>query len=529
MKRYLWMLTLLVTCLILTACGAAPAVDKVTVTNDQFLTADANFAAPEIQAFLEQQNSPLAVYSETEEGVVYTAAEMFWIASQSNDYGLSPRALLTTLALENGLTWNKQGGLLPYLKNMAANLAASANAYEIENARESTLSGAKTITIGNNSNAATYAITQYLAPLASDSDQLNQWLDVWADTFQVFFQEDPKVAKAIAPPSTTAFLALPFDEPANSYFPITSFFDHYTPGSFNETTIRRFDGKSLSSAAFSTCWLGVTCYSGHNGTDISMPIGTPLYAAADGKVIYRYDTDGGLIIEHPNGYRTLYWHMDKILVKVGDIVLQRQLIGYSGNKGMSTGPHLHFGLRITSSSKDVDPYGWWGTSADPWAYPSQWMWQGSMTADHGTGQAQIFYTKYWYHVDRGYGGESFYTQSVNTTSASVNWGIWGVQIPRDGEYTVMAYWPKDSGSTESAHYQIYTADGIKTVVISQAKGGDQFTKLGTFRFKAGQAVVILTDLTNDAVKYKHVYYDAIQFVGQYEPTQFLPIIISGGN
>ena len=199
MKRYLWMLTLLVTCLILTACGAAPAVDKVTVTNDQFLTADANFAAPEIQAFLEQQNSPLAVYSETEEGVVYTAADMFWIASQSNDYGLSPRALLTTLALENGLTWNKQGGLLPYLKNMAANLAASANAYEIENARESTLSGAKTITIGNNSNAATYAITQYLAPLASDSDQLNQWLDVWADTFQVFFQEASQVTQFIYP------------------------------------------------------------------------------------------------------------------------------------------------------------------------------------------------------------------------------------------------------------------------------------------------------------------------------------------
>ncbi|MEI6528371.1 MAG: M23 family metallopeptidase [bacterium] len=91
---------------------------------------------------------------------------------------------------------------------------------------------------------------------------------------------------------------------------------------------------------------------GYNGVDYGMPIGTPLWAAASGKVIIAKNNgkyNGGygnyVAIQHPNGTQTVYGHMSKVVVSVGDVVVQGQLIGYSGNTGKSTGPHLHFEIR----------------------------------------------------------------------------------------------------------------------------------------------------------------------------------------
>lgn len=86
----------------------------------------------------------------------------------------------------------------------------------------------------------------------------------------------------------------------------------------------------------------------HQGTDYACPIGTPVYAMGPGVVRIGHDDEWGygthLLIEHPNGCRSLYGHLSEILVKDGVHVDQGAMIAYSGNTGNSTGPHLHAGV-----------------------------------------------------------------------------------------------------------------------------------------------------------------------------------------
>ena len=85
----------------------------------------------------------------------------------------------------------------------------------------------------------------------------------------------------------------------------------------------------------------------HHGTDFGAKRGTPILAAADGKVIYA-GWKGGygkvIKIQHKDGYVTLYAHQSRLRVKKGTHVKMGQIIGYVGSTGRSTGPHLHFGL-----------------------------------------------------------------------------------------------------------------------------------------------------------------------------------------
>jgi murein DD-endopeptidase MepM/ murein hydrolase activator NlpD len=85
----------------------------------------------------------------------------------------------------------------------------------------------------------------------------------------------------------------------------------------------------------------------HHGTDFGAKRGTPILAAADGKVIFSGWKGGyGKVIklQHKDGYITLYAHQSRLRVKKGTSVKSGQIIGYVGSTGRSTGPHLHFGL-----------------------------------------------------------------------------------------------------------------------------------------------------------------------------------------
>lgn len=90
---------------------------------------------------------------------------------------------------------------------------------------------------------------------------------------------------------------------------------------------------------------------GHNGVDMAGSIGLPIRAAADGVVIVsNFGGWGGgygnyIVVKHSNGTQTLYGHLSRINVSVGQSVDQGQAIGALGNSGKSTGPHLHFEVR----------------------------------------------------------------------------------------------------------------------------------------------------------------------------------------
>ena len=90
----------------------------------------------------------------------------------------------------------------------------------------------------------------------------------------------------------------------------------------------------------------------HTGVDIEGDYSSPIYAAASGSVIYAaYDLSGyglRIIINHGNGYETLYAHASKIFVHTGDKVKQGQTIAMVGSTGRSTGTHLHYEVRTGS-------------------------------------------------------------------------------------------------------------------------------------------------------------------------------------
>jgi murein DD-endopeptidase MepM/ murein hydrolase activator NlpD len=91
--------------------------------------------------------------------------------------------------------------------------------------------------------------------------------------------------------------------------------------------------------------------------DFNAPLGTPIYATADGKVIDAGFNTGGfgnrVVINHGYGYQTLYGHMLRIKARVGQDVKRGELIGYVGNTGKSTGPHCHY--EVHRNGYPVDP------------------------------------------------------------------------------------------------------------------------------------------------------------------------------
>lgn len=97
----------------------------------------------------------------------------------------------------------------------------------------------------------------------------------------------------------------------------------------------------------------------HEGVDLSSSKGDPILAAASGKVEYSgYNSGYGyhIIIDHKNGYRTIYAHSSKLLVKEGELVKKGQKIALVGSTGVSTGPHLHFEIRIGNTPVDPTKY-----------------------------------------------------------------------------------------------------------------------------------------------------------------------------
>jgi murein DD-endopeptidase MepM/ murein hydrolase activator NlpD len=186
-----------------------------------------------------------------------------------------------------------------------------------------------------------------------------------------------------APLTSTGTSGLEFlTRPYVSWHSINSVFDHCNPDYTLDNRVCRFDGTvaqrsngidpSFSSGYAMTPGGGdYLYYDGHNGWDYGLAYENVL-AAADGTVTLA-GTDAvnpcfgqTIIIDHHNGFSTRYAHLSQFYVSAGQSVTRGQIIAQSGNTGCSSGPHLHFGVYISSSWTAIDPWGWQGTGSDPW-------------------------------------------------------------------------------------------------------------------------------------------------------------------
>lgn len=146
---------------------------------------------------------------------------------------------------------------------------------------------------------------------------------IYFEKYRAYYDDEGK-------PLTDGFLRIPTS--SNKQFRISS---HFNPRRLHPITKR---------------------VAPHNGVDFAMPTGTPLVAAGDGEVVIaRFSPTAGnyVAIRHGKQYSTRYLHMHKITVRPGQIVKRGDLIGYSGNTGRSTGPHLHYEFLV--DNKHVDP------------------------------------------------------------------------------------------------------------------------------------------------------------------------------
>jgi len=125
-------------------------------------------------------------------------------------------------------------------------------------------------------------------------------------------------------------------------------------------TISQFFGNTQFADAHQALYSG----HGHDGLDITAHIGTPVHAALSGTIIGTGNTDatpgckGGsfgkwVMIQHDDGLNTMYAHLSQISVNQGQSVATGDVIGYSGETGYATGPHLHFGVYVSAVTQIV--------------------------------------------------------------------------------------------------------------------------------------------------------------------------------
>jgi len=108
----------------------------------------------------------------------------------------------------------------------------------------------------------------------------------------------------------------------------------------------------------------------HTGMDFTAPTGTEIHSTGDGKVVKVVSERRGygkqVVIDHGYGYRTRYAHMSKFNVRVGQKIKRGDVIGYVGNTGTSTGPHLHY--EVEKNGAKINPANFYSNDLSPEEY-----------------------------------------------------------------------------------------------------------------------------------------------------------------
>lgn len=343
-----------------------------------------------VQPFLDRLPSPLKTYRDGDQ----TAAE--WIQAVSSYYGVHPRLLLALLEANEQLlsTPNPPESVLrkPFgaagpdgfgaqIDWAARDIRAGFGPYD--HAPTVHFTDGTTLTLTLSQAPEGVAVQRFLARDRSQSE----WraaVDRFGAAFQRYFNNElPELSKRDAP-SLGGWLQQPW--PAEAQVVHLAYFDHIYPTVDTDQDDNGYVVNYLGR--------GGVQYDGHDGHDFYFPdkaIGTPILAAAGGRAYARTHRGNGVVIVHPNGYETVYWHLDAFAqLFQGKVDTDRwvdvqpgDLLGTSGKSGFASGtPHLHFEVR--HNGRQVDPYGWYGPGSDPCAgytacEPSIWLWSDALT------------------------------------------------------------------------------------------------------------------------------------------------------
>lgn len=527
----------------------------------QRLTYEPEFYVPQVQAFLDTQPGPLKSMALNISGRRHSFAEA--LISQTSYYSANPKVVLALLESQSALLstaepsteqrdWaigfrgeeGKYRGIQAQVRWAVRRLVYARRDYPqavpLTFADKSQLSPPREMTLGE------YVLASILAPTTT-SDQLEMHMQAFLATYIRLFG-DPRPTPEEWPSPAAPFLWKPTERTP----PISSFFDHESPFLTRQpgAPTTTYWGRAETDVAFA--------YDGHDGWDYVL--GTPelALAAADGEVVFAGNADDNcgtraVVIDHGNGYRTLYWHLYQVDVEIGQRVTRGDRIGIVGETGCVTGQHLHFGVQYLG--RNVDPYGWCGAEADPWAqHPagqtSTWLWAdrpspcapppvGAVVVDAGnsgfstTGDG-------WQTVATGYGGNALAIPSVLRLTSEMTTGVtvtvaltatvmptpqspatatWRATLPTSGRYRVLAYVPYAlSGLIDATEvrYRIQSSEGEAEVMVNQRRYANEWVDLGTYQFDAGQrASVVMTN--EDGQARRSVWADAVMWLPAEEP------------
>jgi len=509
-----------------------------------------NFALAEIQAYLDAHGSTLKdVRFQVGDRSMSFAHVLTGLSSL---YSLNPQLLLALMELHAGLVSNPapsadalgyamgfrgeaggRRGLYAQLRWAARELRHATRDYAERDAFPMpgwAFADGSRQDVAPDISLSRYVLGRVLAPTTSPCG-LGPRMDALATTYERLFDEDPRRAPAGWPPPAQPFLRRPMEQT----YEITSFFDHDAPFLRKSGSLLTFWGRSETDVSFA--------YDGHTGWDYAMAPPDIVLAAGDGTVVFAGNSDDGcasparaVIVDHGNGYRTLYWHLARIDVEPGQPIAAGTPVGMAGESGCAVGAHLH--LQVQYLGRDVDPYGWCGAAPDPWALSpagqaSVWLWAdmpspcgppapGTVVVDDG-GPGFLSQGD-WQRNEVGYAGGSRFAAGSFAGSAARPYlpadldepavAAWRPELPRPGRYRVLAYIPyalNGLHDSRELRYLVRHSGGESLATVNAEESRNWWADLGTYEFDpaAGPLVSTSTLAGDDR---RGVWADAIAFV-----------------
>jgi hypothetical protein len=471
------------------------------------------------------------------------------ITGQSLLYGLNPKVVLALIEFESGLVDDPNPtpealdlalgyadeatrGLDAQIRWGVRELFRGLRDYGMLNTL--LLHDGRTIPVPSGTNLGGYAILRLVAQTGDEAtlDRLQgSGEHSFIEIYRRLFGEDPRQPlENVSAPATSPFLTKPY----TGDYEVSSIYDHHSP-------FLSPDGQIVSHMGEDSPGLS---YDGHNGWDYALDVGVPVLTAADGQVIWAGNSnDGcgwpavGAILDHGNGYRTLYWHLSQVNVTVGQQLQRGEVLGLAGASGCAEGPHLHFAVYYLG--RQTDPEGWCGAGADPWAQhaagtASLWLWADRFApCDYPAGAVLVDdtspdFVRSGTDWSEGRGGVNGGAQWAPSEARSgvvpigdqgqlngvVEGGTWRPTLLRSGRYRVYAfipYWSNGLPDTQAARYVIHHAVGETVVTVDQGLNLDRWVDLGCYDFSAGRQGFLYLDNLTDEVGFG-VWFDAALWV-----------------